>query len=231
MKNDKKEIEQESTAPPQTSSIPIIDLVLGILDRIFKDNATGKVMASRVAVIIILFSMMLIWFKGEEYMQLYKESRYESYSKILQKNRDQAFDTAALEQLQIVHVSSNADFSAVYSFRPKNLNYFVDLVAYEGKLPDIVDEKNLGGFPVDKTSQEYQTHLTGAHFQSFDEFVFLPTKQHNSGLKYMYSCPYFNMDNIYSGTVSMYWYNNPVLDEKRLSQICAQAARTLGRTR
>lgn len=215
----------------QTSGLPVIDLVFGLLDRLFKDNATGKVLASRVATVIILFLLAFVWVKGEQLMTLYKESKYETYSSIVQKNKDQKFESASLEQLQIAHVSSGADFSAVYSFRPRNLNYFVDLVAYEGKLPSTVDERNLGGYPVDKTSHEYATHLSGNSFETIDEFVFLPSRQKTVEIKYMYSCPVFNLDNVYSGTVALYWYDEVKIEKKRLAAICGQAARTLGRSR
>lgn len=211
--------------------IPIVDILFGVLDRLFKDNATGRVLASRVLTVIILFILCLIWYKGDTFMEAYKQSRYETYAKVLQKDRDAKFDSSALEQLQIVHVSSGADFSAVYSFRPKNLNYFVDLIAYEGRLPSTVDEKKLGGYPVDKTSSEYSSHLSGAYFASNSEFAFLPTKKKATDLQYMFSCPYFNLDNVYSGTVSMYWYTPPIIPESRLNAICQQASRTLGRAR
>lgn len=215
----------------QTSGMPITDVIFGLLDRLFKDNATGKVLASRVATVVVLFILAFVWVKGEQLMTVYKESRYETYAEVMQKDKDARFDTVALEQLQIVHVSSGADFSAVYSFRPKNFNYFVDLVAYEGQLPASVDPKNLGGFPIDKTSTEYSKHLSGANFNSETEFKYLPTTGHEEDIKYMLSCPYFNMDNVYSGTVAMYWFKKPVHSEEKLGAICGQAVRALGRAR
>lgn len=214
------------------SSVPFVDILFGVMDRLFKDDASGKVLISRVLTLVVLFVLSLVWYKSDSILNAYTASRYETYSTVLQKDRDTKFDSSALEQLQIVHVSSGADFSAVYSFRPKNLNYFVDLIAYEGKLPSAVNEKNLGGFPVDKTSNEYSTHLRGANFSSDNEFVFLPTKKRDGELKYMYSCPYFNLDNVYAGTVSMYWYTGePVVSQDRLAAICSQASRTLGRAK
>lgn len=212
-------------------SVPITDLLFGVLDRLFKDNATGKVLASRVMTVVVLFILTLVWYKSDALGQVYKESRYDTYAQILQNDKEARFETAALEQLQIAHVSSGADFSAIYSFRPRNLNYFVDLIAYEGKLPGTVDEKNLGGFPVDKTSNEYIAHLKGANFSTPNEFVFLPTKKRETEVKQMYSCPYFNLDNVYAGTVALYWYSKSEFNESRLAAICGQAARTLGRAK
>lgn len=215
----------------KTPSFNPLDLIFGVLDRIFKDANTGKLIFLRIFTVIVLFVLCLIWYKSDDIGQIYRDSKYETYSEIIQKEREIKFDTSALEQLQIVHVSSGADFSAIYSFRPKNLNYFVDLIAYEGTLPKSVSEKNLGGYPVDKTSAEYGTHLTAWYFSSTDEFAFLPTKKKVTDIKYMFSCPYFSLENVYSGTVSMYWYEGTDLKEPRLNSICQQAARTLGRAK
>lgn len=175
--------------------------------------------------------MALIWFKGESLTQIYKQSRFEAYAEIISVDKDKRFETTVLEQLQIVHVSSGADFSAVYNFRPRNFNYFVDMTAYEGKLPESIDPKNLGGFPIDKTSDEYQKHLAGANYISNTDFIYLPTTSEENSIKFMYSCPYFNLDNVYSGTVAMYWYDIPKYSEMRLQAICGQASRAIGRTR
>ena len=119
----------------------------------------------------------------------------------------------------------------MYSFRPKNLNYFVDIIAYEGKLPSTISEKSLGGYPVDKTMDEYTVHLNGRHYYSDSKFAFLPTKKPTPEINYMYSCPYFNLDNIYAGTITMYWYRNDHISNDRLESICSQAARILGRAK
>lgn len=217
---------------PKRSFLPVFDFILDLLDRLFKDGATGKVLASRVATLIILFVMALVWVKSDTIAQAYKEASYENYAHALQVEKDKRFDLAIQEQLQIVHVASAADFSAVYVFRPKNLNYFVDLEVYEGRIPETVDPKNMGGYPVDKTSSEYLSHLAGQPFTSEDEFVYLPTQEEHKGVAYMYSCPYFNLDNIYSGSVTMYWLDKkPRVTKKRLDSICNQAARAIGRAR
>lgn len=217
---------------PQRSSLPVFDFIFGLLDRLFKDGATGKVLASRVLTLIILFVMALIWVKSDAIAQAWKESSYENYAHALQVEKDKRFDITIQEQLQSVQVASAADFSAVYVFRPKNLNYFVDLEVYEGRIPESVDPKNMGGYPVDKTSEEYLSHLAGQSYASETEFTYLPTQDDVKGVAYMYSCPYFNLDNIYSGTVSMYWIDKkPSATKKRLDSICNQAARAIGRTR
>lgn len=213
-----------------TPSISIVDLVLGVLDRLFRDTA-GRVPFTRILSVIVLFVMGLIWYRGPELLSIYKESRYEAYAETLQKAADEKFDKTAQEQVQIVHVSSGADFSAVYAFRPVNKNFFVDMVAYQGVLPPTVNELNLGGYPIDKTSAEYINHVNGEYFESSTESIFLPTKK-KTEFKYMFSCPYFNLENNYAGNISLMWYHDkPVYSYARLQAICGQAGRMIGRSR
>lgn len=211
-------------------SISIVDLVFGVLDRLFKDT-TGKVPFTRIFSVILLFVMAVIWYKGPELMTIYKESRYEIYSAMQQKIGDEKFDKTVREQVQIVNVSSGADFTAVYAFRPVNKNFFVDMVAYEGVLPSSVNELNLGGYPIDKSSAEYIRHVNGEYFSSNTESIFLPTKK-KTDFNFMFSCPYFNLDNNYAGNISLMWYNDvPRYSNERLQAICAPAARLIGRSR
>lgn len=211
-------------------NISLMDLVFGVLDRLFKDT-NGKVPFSRIMSVIILFVLALIWYKGPELMTIYKESRYETYAEQVQKEKDNKFEKTADEQIQIVHVSSGADFSAVYAFRPINKNFFVDMVAHQGVLPPTVNELNLGGYPIDKTAKEYINHLNGEYFTSTNESIFLPTKK-KTDFTYMFSCPYFNLDNNYAGNISLMWYTDtPRHSYERLQAICGQAGRMIGRAR
>lgn len=208
----------------------IMDFIMGILDRIFQ-GATGRQMMLRVLVCVIIFLMALIWAKGDIIAQAYKDSKYDTYAKLESEEKDKKFVDVAKEQIQIMKSSSRADLAALYSFRPKDMNYFVDLVTYEGNLPQSVDPKNLGGYPIDKQSVEYITHISGSSFTSINEFAYLPTKERDTEIKFMYSCPLFNLENVYSGSIEMYWFNTPPTDERKLFLICNQTARVLGRVR
>ena len=215
-----------------TSGIPVVDLLLGLIDRLFMDGATGQVLAGRVTAIFAIFLMLFVWFKGDIIAKYYKESKFETYNELIQSERNKKFESTAKEQLQIVQIASGSDFSAIYVFRLKDLNYFVDLEFYEGRLPESLDSKNLGGYPINKASNEYRVHLAGLNFKTDKEFVYLPTTEPYKAVSYMYSCPYFDMNNIYSGSIAMYWYKMPDnLAEKRLDSICNQASRAIGRSR
>lgn len=201
-----------------------------VLSMIFNSTSTGQ-MFGKMLIVIILFLTCILWFKWESIAATYVESRYETFTQMEQEKKDRKFEATAIEQLAIVHSTSGADFSAVYSLRPTNMNYFVDLVAYEGRLPEVVDPKNMGGFPVDKTSDEYVAHLNGRYFSSTHEFVFIPSKKKVTDYSYLFSCPFFNLDNAYAGSISLMWEIKPDIEYSRLESLCGQSGRILGRIR
>lgn len=207
--------------------------ISNVLRAIFTTKST-ELLVLRVFAAVVLSIIAFIVYSKDELFNLYRETRYETYAHVLQVEKDRNFDNAAQEQLQIVHISADADFSAVFSFRPKNLNYFVDLVAYEGRLPHTIDEKNLGGFPINKTSDEYRRHLLGKSYFTDKDFQYIPSREkklENIDIGYVYSCPIFNLDNVYSGSIAIAWKNKPDIEIDNLDTLCNQSARILGRIR
>ena len=209
-------------------------MILEILDRIFKD-ASGRVLLERVVACVLIITIFLGYSKMDLILTYMKESRYEEYKKIMTEKSDSDFAIIATEQAQIIHVQSKADFSAIYAFRPKDLNYFSDIIASQGEAPSFIDKRliNGEGRPIDKSSDQYVRHLTGNNFISGEEFIFTTSERdHNDEVNYMYSCPYFNMGNVYSGSIELYYKSKPPeYDEKRLFSICNHVGRVLGRAR
>lgn len=201
---------------------------LSLLDTLFKD-ADGKLILWRLLSIGVLGIGCFLYVARNEFLELYKNTRYEAYQQVQKQERELKFEKAVVDQLQIAHVSSEAEFSGITEFRPVGLNYFFDLIAYEGKLPEELNSKNLGGWPVDKTSEEYIEHMNG-HYYTTTEHFRLPTRNKIEN-KWLFSCPYYNLNNNYAGSIFMMWPEKPVISEDRLNIICSQASRTIGRTK
>ena len=208
-----------------TDRLAILDRITGFITGI----RTWKQLFIKLIFIIILFFMVIIWYKWDDVFSMWKTQTVDIPA--LELERSKKFESASIEQLKIIHLSSGADFSAIFVFRPKNINYFVDIIAYEGRLPYSVDPKNLGGYPIDKTSDEYNKHINGLYHITTTPSPVLPTKEYVD-VVYTFSCPYFNLDNYYSGSILMEWYKKkPVVSDIRLMVVCNQAARILGRIR
>lgn len=207
--------------------LAVLDRILNLLTSI----KTWKQLFIKLTFIIILFIMVIVWYKWDDLFSVIKNSSTTIDAPTLEIERAKKFEAVSIEQLNVIHLSTGADFSAIFVFRPKNINYFVDILTYEGRLPYQVDPKNLGGYPIDKTSEEYNKHINGLYYISKVASPYLPTKQYVN-VVYTFSCPYFNLDNYYSGSILMEWYTNkPVVTDTRLMVVCNQAARILGRIR
>lgn len=205
------------------------NLLITLLSTVFKD-ADGKLILWRLLATVIICIGAFFWYARTELFNLYRDTRYEAYLEVQANERENKFLKTVQEQLQIVHISSGAEFSGVTEFRPKNRNFFFDLIEFEGKLPDELNPNNLGGYPIDKTSEEYIKHSNGEYYVSDTTFR-LPTRSQLEH-KHVFSCPYFNLDNVYSGSIFMMWDKDQVrLPDDRLNLICSSASRTLGRTK
>lgn len=218
----------EKTENKNTGFHPF-DFLLGIVDRLFKD-ADGKILVLRVFSLIVVFVMCLVWTKFDLITNVWTKSRFENYAELLEKEQQNKFNNAIKEQAKLVYSISRSDFAAIYEFRPNELNYFVDMIAYEGIFPLQLDHNSLGGYPIDKTSAQYLEEYDGDSFSTTDpaDMSFLPTRK-LTNFKYMYSCPYFNLDNSFAGTIEMYWLEDVPHNEGRLFTICNSASRVLGR--
>lgn len=212
----------------QDVRLSLVDKAISLLTEI----KTFKQLAIKLTFIIVMFFMVMVWYKWDDVFALMKISHTQQHAE-QEIDTAKKFETASIEQLEIAHRVTGADFSAVFSFRPKNLNYFVDMVAYEGRLPPPLDPKNLGGVGIDKGNEEYIRHVSGLPYISNVASDYLPKQKDDIiTVAYTFSCPYFNLDNYYSGSVLMEWYKKkPEITETRLIIVCSQASRILGRIR
>ena len=206
--------------------IAVLDRVISVIMAV----KTWKQLFIKLIFIIALFFMFVTWYKWDDLFAVWKTSSSIDVP-TLEIEKAKKFESASTEQLSIVHLTTGADFSAVFGFRPKNVNYFVDIIAYEVKLPQQINPKNLGGYPIDKTSEEYNRHINGLVYISDIASPYLPTKS-LVPVAYTFSCPYFNLENYYSGSILMEWYiQKPEVTDTKLMIVCNQAARILGRIR
>lgn len=210
----------------------LMELVFGLFDRltVAKD---GRSRVFNLLTLLMIFFIVFTVYQWDEIKSLYKETRYEVFIEAISFERNQAYLQTVQQQLQILYANSGADLTLVYEYYPPNHHYFYNAVFYEGKLPDGVKLESMKAIPVDKTSNEYITHLNGLNYDSNEAFKFFPPEL-TKDFKYIFSCPIFNLSNVYSGNVTMVWYNEPELDEKKINDLrakCFQSARVLGRAK
>lgn len=198
-----------------------------------------KVLLTRLFMIIIVFIGIIFWTSHEQIIQGVFESRIETVYQQIDKKREKRYNIVVKEQVQSGYALLNPNTVMVLEYRPININEYLDVVAYEGELPNRLSSNDFYGMAVSKISPEYQAHVLGS---SYSEEGSKGTAHNSRRLRaaYRYSCPIFNLNNIYSGMVVYMWYgtlpyNDTEKDEKdfkrRMSIYCSQNARSIGRSK
>lgn len=211
----------------------VIELVFKIFD-ILTTAKDGKSRVFNIIVMLVIFFVGFTVYQWEDLKSIYKETRFETYQETLDFDRNNSFLSTAQQQLQILYTNSKADLTVVYEYYPPNKHFFYSALFYEGMLPDgLGDIDKFQSVPIDKTTVEYRKHMGGLHYTSTEEFTFFPS-EFNDKFSYIFSCPIFNLDNVYSGNISMIWYETPNLNKEDLddlNSLCFQSSRVLGRSK
>lgn len=161
----------------------------------------------------------------------------------IQAQRELKFPAVAREKSMALFLQTQADAVFVMKYEPEAVNDYQKVLVWEGKVP--LEKTDYDPRPVDKSSELYTTQLAGENLAvRWDkESVYfkgrnIPTFK-NQNFDFVYTCPFFNLNNIYSGYIGIAWNTLPIhtdnVEELRayeeyLGKICNAASRYLGRS-
>lgn len=169
-----------------------------------------------------------------------------SRNKVLEQVRVEQtinYPKIARERASMLYTQSGADAVFIAEFKPKFVNNYQDIIAWESGIT--INPSTLLNTVIDKTSGVYQKHVIG-HNVAFDfdktsdwdidNFITSGKEYRAAGIKYLYTCPIFDLDSSYSGYVGIGYTADPYtsIDEKEmledyLERLCDPHARALGR--
>lgn len=174
-------------------------------------------------------------FSSTQVIEKYKEAQRLEYPK-LAKNK---------AELLFYQVSPSEVFVAEYN--PKFINEYQTMVASVGSLNisamDIRDQsinKNSTAYAVHLQQEDYAWEVKAPNQYSWvkGDFITSGVEYSRLGIKYLYTCPIFNLDNMYSGYIGIAWREVPYKNNKEkegmeqyLHSICMPASRLLGRSK
>lgn len=210
--------------------------VLEVIQKLLSSENT-KLLMTRAAVVVILAFVFLVWINHEKIVSGFLDTRLENVLTTLEQKRDERYQQVVREQVQSSYALIQPDSVWVMSYRPININNFLDMVYYEGRLPNGKTHSDFQGITVNKISKEYQTHILGSNYNQVGPYGFV--YQMDFDVTYRYSCPIYNLKNIYAGVIVYLWYDTePYTDradrdsfEERLSIFCGQSSRSIGRAK
>lgn len=190
---------------------------------------------------ILCVILWLIITNTSEVISYLKTFSTSSVLRDVQEQRITNFPSVAREKSMMLFSQTGADAVFVMKYKPEAINDYQNIIAWEGNKP--IDQYDLGDKAVDKTSELYRRHLDGFNY-SFT--ISTPAKSSYYGksfpvlknikFSFVYTCPYFNLNNIYSGYIGMGWENIPVEPQdmegfkEYLSKLCDPQRRALGRS-
>ncbi|AQT25248.1 holin [Providencia phage vB_PreS_PR1] len=161
----------------------------------------------------------------------------------IQAQREDKFPAVAREKAMALFLQTQADAVFVMKYEPEAVNDYQRVLVWEGKMP--LEKIDYEPKPVDKSSELYSTQLAGENLAvrwDMESEYFkgrnIPTFR-NQNFDFVYTCPFFNLNNIYSGYIGIAWNELPMKVEDKqsllnyeeyLGKICNSASRYLGRS-
>lgn len=151
------------------------------------------------------------------------------------------FPAVAREKAMMLYSQTRSDAVFVVKYKPDAINDYQNIIVMEGALQ--LDKEDMADKAVDKTSDLYRKQLEGFNYVVKDTVkqvsrysgkAIPPFK--NVTYKYVYTCPYFNLNNVYAGYIGIAWKEPPVAVEDEpelndyLAKLCDPQRRALGRS-
>lgn len=214
------------------------ELLFGVLDRLVgsDDSRAFKVFLS----LVIVIGVFMIY-KGHIVKEYFVEIKYETYLENEKINLETNLPQVSNQALQIVKLSSGADLVIFNRYKPIESRTFYDVFSYEGTFPSSIDYNSVAtNNPINKTTTEYNFHLAGLPYNDDDgDSSFIPFSLDENTMAF--SCPVFDLNNIYAGSIAMMWYDMKDVsvkmtsfekqsNDEKLFSICNHGSRIIGRS-
>lgn len=223
------------------------EALMALLNSLFADIKDAKTLALRAATIFLaMLSYFIVANQGNiiDYAKNFSRDAILNQAKI---DTISNYPKKAREVASMLYTQTGADGVFIAEYKPKFINNYEDIIAWEGALS--VNPSNMMNLVIDRSSKVYQEqmlgHTTDYIFDSKSHatwgslgFITSGKEYTNVGIKYLYSCPIFDLANSYSGYIGIGYKNIPYNnnDEKALlndylQRVCVPQARSLGRAK
>lgn len=213
--------------------------LLTVLLTEIKDPATLLKRVGTLAITVIIYFLINNTAEIGTYLKAFSTS---SVLEDIQEQRIKNFPNVAREKAMILYAQTKADVVFVVKYKPDAINDYQNIIAWEGNIQ--IEKADLEDKAVDKTSELYRQHLDGFNY-AYDVATKVTTYRYsgvdipefkNINFEYVYTCPYFNLNNIYSGYIAMGWKVKPqgTSDPEKFNQylyrLCNPQRGSLGRS-
>lgn len=214
---------------------------LQLMTLLFNETKDPSALLKRLLTLLVGVIIYLFVMYTSEVMSFIKTFSTTAVLEQVHTQRVNEFPNLAREKSMILYSQTHADAVFVVKYKPESINDYQTVIAWEGNAQ--LDKSDLADKAVNKTSDFYRTQLDGFNYEEkpvenkhgYYSTTFIPVFK-NVNFAYVYTCPYFNLNNIYSGYIAMAWEKVPVdnIDivgfRDYLAKLCGPQQRSLGRS-
>lgn len=219
-----------------------MDKFIQLISLLLQEAKDPASLLKRLLTLLVGLVIYLFIANTSEVMSYLKTFSTSAVLQDVKVQRTLEFPNVAREKAMILFSQTRADAIFVVKYKPEAINDYQTIIAWESNVQ--LDKSDVSDKAVDKTSMLYRAHLDGLNFAIDAREKRGLSKWSGTGLppfksanfEYVYTCPYFNLNNIYAGYVAVAWEKYPLLDEDMsmfndyMAKICASPQRSLGRS-
>lgn len=218
-----------------------MDKFLQLITLLLQEAKDPASLLKRLLTLLVGLVIYLFIANTSEVMSYLKTFSTTAVLQDVKAQRSLEFPNVAREKAMILFSQTRADAVFVVKYKPEAINDYQTIIAWESDVQ--LDKSDLADKAVDKTSMLYRSHLDDLNFAvdarekdlSRWSGTGLPTFR-TINFDYVYTCPYFNLNNIYAGYIAIAWQKYPLMNEDMgmfndyMAKICASPQRSLGRS-
>jgi hypothetical protein len=153
----------------------------------------------------------------------------------LEKERFAKMPVISKERVSLIYGQVYADLVYVATYDPKQQNDYLTVIAREGEAGAASFDMRTK-LVIRKSSIMYLEHLSSRNFvldlesNGYAKLLFSSSRLEEVGIKFLFTCPIYSADNIYSGHIGIGYKDRPrVTSLGFLESICRPNARAIGR--
>lgn len=208
--------------------------IVGYMMKLLSEVRDPKTFLLRSLTIVVLLIGWLVIDNPDAVLKYASSMTRESVVASLEKERLERASVIAKERVSLIYGQVYADVVYLSTYQPKQQNDYLEIVAREGDAggPSLDMRTKL---IVRKTSKMYLTHLASRNFifdakvDTYDALLYNPTRLEEGGIEFIYTCPIYSLDNIYTGHIGIGYRKRPDLPVGFLESVCVPNARAVGR--
>jgi hypothetical protein len=218
-------------------------ILLKYLTTLLSEIKDPKSLLLRTATVVVFLLGYFVIENPDAFLKVTKEFTREAMVKSIEEERLAQAPIVAKERAALIYGQLGADLVYIATYDPKQQNDYLTIIAREGAAGPAAFDMRIR-MVVKKTSKMYLDHLSSKTYimnitddeynqadpLGYSDLLFNGLKLQESGIRYLFTCPIYSSDNIYSGHIGIGYKREPNNIAPGLFEtICYPNARAVGR--